>query len=110
MIPDLYEIVLLAVAAWRTFQLLSDDDILDRPRRWALHLGDQWEEEGDPVPDNYRFNAAAWLACPYCSGAWIGAAWWLAWLIAGDWALLFSTPLVISSVVIGLSKILFREQ
>lgn len=110
MIPSAYSLALLAAAAWRTFQLVADDDILDRPRRWALRLGQGWREEGDPVPDEYRVNWAAFLSCPYCAGFWIAAMWWLAWLAFGDWALLVATPFAISAAVVAGAKLLSREE
>ena len=48
-VPNWYELALLSLAAWRIFHLVSDDDILDRPRRWVLRLDPAWEKEGDPV-------------------------------------------------------------
>jgi hypothetical protein len=110
MFPDPYELVLLALASWRTFQLVADDDVFDRSRRWFLRLGSDWNEEGDPVPDAYRVGWAKFLTCPYCFGFWVSIAWWLAWVAVGDWAVALAVPMSISSLLIGLSKILAREE
>lgn len=108
-VPSWYELVLLALAAWRTFQLISDDDILDRPRRYLLRLGEEWEKDGDDVPDNYRFKLGEFVTCPYCAGFWISLAWWGAWQIDSHITLIVATPFVINAGVIGASKILGRE-
>src|SRR5687768_9313928 len=75
------EIVILGLAAWRIFQLLAFDDILDQPRRYITRLGEQWEKEGDVVPREYREKWALFLTCPYCLGFWLWAAWLIAWWI-----------------------------
>lgn len=77
-IPDPYEFILLGLAAWSVFHLLAHDDIVERPRRYILRLGKDWEKDGDPVPDDYRLKWAQFLTCPYCAGFWI----WVAWLVA----------------------------
>lgn len=107
-VPSWYELALLALAAWRVFQLVGDDDILDRPRRYLLRLGDQWEKEGDPVPDNYRINLGIFISCPYCAGFWIALAWWGAWQIWPHGSLVIAVPFAISAGVVGLAKILGR--
>lgn len=107
-IPNWYELVFLALAAWRTFQLVSDDDILDRPRRWLLRLDPAWEKDGDPVGDDYRFEWGSFITCVYCCGFWISVAWWGAWQIEPHWTLVAAAPFVINAGVIGASKILGR--
>jgi len=105
-IPNCFEFALLAVAAWRTFQLLAEDDILDRPRRWVLRLGD-WQppapgQREQPPPDDYRTYWGAFLTCPYCAGFWISLIWYLAWLAFGDWTVIVGLPLAINAgVVLG---------
>lgn len=109
-IPEVWPSILLALAAWRTFQLLVNDDILDRPRRWLLRLGNDWEKDGDPVPPEYRVRWALFLTCPYCFGAWVAIAWWVAWEIDDYWTEVISIPFALSAGVIGLSKILSQEE
>lgn len=107
-IPSWYGLVLLALAAWRVFQLVGDDDILDRPRRYLLRLGDDWEKDGDPVPFNYRANWGIWLTCPYCAGFWISVLWWGAWQLWPHGTLVVAVPFAINAGLIGASKILGR--
>lgn len=108
-IPNWYALILLAGAAWRTFQLISDDDILDRPRRWILRLGSEWEKEGDPVPDGYRLSLGDFITCPYCAGFWIALGWWGAWQIWPHGALVAAVPFVLSAAVVAQAKVLSRE-
>jgi hypothetical protein len=85
MIPSPFESLLLALAAYRAWRLLAEDEILDRPRRWLLRLGDDWQQEGDDVPDDYREKWALFLTCPWCAGAHISGLVYLAWLFTlGD--------------------------
>lgn len=98
-VPDWYETLLLSLAAFRLWRLISEDDILDRPRRRLLRLGDEWQEDGDPVPDDYRSGLASFLTCPWCSGAWLAGAWWLAWLAFDEWATGLAVPLAMSATV-----------
>ena len=108
-VPDWYEIILLSLAAWRVFQLIADDDILDRPRRYVTRLGSQWQKEGDATPSGYRFRLAEFITCPYCAGAWISLAWWGAWLIWPYGTVVAAVPFAISAGVVGAAKLLSRE-
>jgi hypothetical protein len=91
-IPDWWEAVLLSLAAWRVFQLLAEDDLLETPRRYVTdRISDYWQD---------------FLVCPYCLGAWVAVAWWGAWLAWGDSTLVVATPWALSAGVIGASKIL----
>ncbi len=109
-VPNWYEVLLLAVAAWRVFQLVAHDGILDRPRRWALRLGRDWQKDGDDVPEGFRAKWALFLECPYCAGAWIAGAWWVAWLIFPHATLVAATPFVLSAGVVALSKVLSMDE
>lgn len=109
-IPNWYALLLLFAAAWRVFQLIGHDDILDRPRRWVLRLGSDWQKEGDPVPESYRVKWGLFITCPYCAGFWIGLAWWGAWQFNEHWTEVVAVPFAISAGVIGLSKILSESE
>jgi Protein of unknown function (DUF1360) len=98
-VPDVWPFLLLAVAAYRMWHLLAEDTILDRPRRWFLRLGSDWQAEGDPVPPGYRAKHAEFLTCPWCAGFWIGVVWWAAWLAWPEAALIAAVPFAISAVV-----------
>ena len=103
-IPNWYSLILLFAAAWRTFQLIGHDDILDVPRRKILRLGRDWQKEGDPVPDNYRVKWGVFITCPYCAGFWIAVAWWLAWLIWPHATTLIAVPWAISATLAFFAK------
>lgn len=98
-VPDWWSLTLLALASFRTWRLLSEDEILDRPRRWLLRLGSEWQKEGDPVPAGYRLGWGAFLSCSWCMGLWASLAWWLAWQIDNKWTLIAATPFAISALV-----------
>ena len=98
-IPDWWEALLIALASYRMWRLLAEDDIFDRPRRWLLRLGSDWQKEGDPVPAGYRTKMAEWLTCPWCAGLWISFIWWGMWLWVGDWAAGIAAPFALSAAV-----------
>ena len=94
-IPSVYALGLLVLAAWRTFQLLSEDDILDTPRRRLVaHLSEYWED---------------FLSCVYCFGWWVSVGWWIAWQLWPHWTLVAAVPFAISALVIGTAKIVSSE-
>lgn len=78
-IPDWWETVLLALAAYRVWRLLAEDTILDRPRAWLVGLSG-WTA-GRPTPLSYRAWLAEFVTCPACFGFWVSLAWWLAFQI-----------------------------
>jgi hypothetical protein len=100
-IPDWWETVILGLAAWRVFHLLAFDDILDRPRRYITRLGPKWENEGDPVPSNYRVRLANFLVCPFCFGFWIALSWWGAWIIWPHETLVAGVPFMLSAALVA---------
>lgn len=99
MIPDLYEFVILALASYRTWRLVAEDELLDWPRRRVLRLG-QWREEGDVVPSDYREKLGSFIACPACLGFWISIVWYLAWVVFPYQTLIAGVVAAISSLVI----------
>ena len=107
--PDWYGIVLLALAAWRTFHLIAHDDILDKPRRRLLRLSKTWQQEGDATGPDYREKWAAFITCPYCAGFWIALAWWGAWQMWGHGTLVAAVPFAINAGVIGAQRVLSSE-
>jgi len=108
-VPNWYELLLLGLAAWRIFQLLAHDEILDRPRRYVTRLGRDWQKEGDPVPKAYREKWMLFLECPYCAGFWIAGLWWVSWLIWPHGTLVAATLFSLSALVIGANKVLSSE-
>jgi hypothetical protein len=83
-VPDWWTVTLLALAAFRSFQLLAADTILDRPREWLERKMPRGEE---------------FITCSYCAGGWISVGWWLAWTLSARWATIVAVPFAISGVV-----------
>ena len=95
-VPDWWEAVLLALAAWRVFQLIAEDEILNGPRRYVTgKLDEKWE---------------LFIECPYCAGFWIAVIWWIAWQVNEKWTLIVAVPWALSAGVIGASKILSSDE
>jgi hypothetical protein len=91
-VPDWWAATLLTLAAWRTFQLLSADDLLDTPRRYVTQrLSEYWQD---------------FITCPYCAGAWTAGAWWIAWQLWPHGTLVVAVPFVLSAGVIASAKLL----
>lgn len=96
MIPPVWQFILLALAAYRLWRLLADDDILERPRRYLLRLPRTWQE-GDSIPRKYRNEWALFLTCPWCAGAWVSLVTYIGWVATlGEW------PDSVSEVFVGL--------
>lgn len=106
---DWLTIAILGIAAWRTFNLLAHDKILDRPRRWALRLDPGWAKPGDATGDDYRLKWAIFLTCPYCAGFWISVAWFAAYQVSEFWTLFAAMAFVLNAIVVALAKILTPE-
>ncbi len=95
-VPDWYALVLLGLAAYRTWRLLAEDDITDKARRYVTRLGPKWQQEGDPIPDGYRFKAMQFINCPWCLGFWAAAAWWGLWQAWGHGTLVAASLAALS--------------
>lgn len=85
MIPEPWEAVILALAAWRLWLLLAEDTILDVPREAALRRLDRKGE--------------LFITCPRCAGFWIGLVLYVAWWLWGDSTLYVALPFAINAVV-----------
>jgi hypothetical protein len=108
--PGAWQFILLALAAYRVYRLIAEDTILDRPRRWLVRLGSDWQTEGDPVPKAYRTKFAAFITCPWCCGAHVSWVIWLCWQWEPHWTLVLCTPFALSAVVGLTAKNLDREE
>lgn len=95
-VPSWWEFLLLALAAWRIFRLIAEDEILNRPRRWVLNLDPDWEEGEDPN-DDYRFEWGAFLTCPWCAGAWVSFGWYAFWIWQPHATLVLATFFALSA-------------
>ena len=107
-IPDWYQLAIVGIAAWRVFNLVAYDKILDRPRNWLLGLPWAWNT-GDTIPDRYRMKWALWVTCPYCAGFWVGLVWFAAFEITSFWTTFVAIPFVLNAITIALAKILTPE-
>lgn len=84
-LPNWYELVLLALATYRTFRLIADDVIFDRPRIWLVgKLGKPFEE---------------WATCPWCAGFWLSLLWWIAFELWPHGTPIAAVPFAISALV-----------
>lgn len=104
-IPNWYQMLLLAGAAFRIWRLLAEDDLLDWPRRKLLRLG-EWREEGDLIPANYHRSLGKFLTCSWCFGAWVALIWWMAWEVWPHGTIIAAVPWVLSAVVGAIAKLL----
>lgn len=102
-IPTWYGLVLLSLAAFRTYRLIGRDTILDPVRKWAVGLPSNWQE-GQPVPADYREKLAVFLECGWCSGFWNALAWWGLWLISHTWATWAAVPWALAAIVALVEK------
>lgn len=107
-VSDEFEIILVAIAAWRTFNLIAFDKVLNQPRQWLVKLGWDWKE-GDEIPEQYKLDWAYFLTCPYCAGFWISFVWWVAWLIAPHPVAIFAVLFFFATTVVALAKPLTPE-
>jgi hypothetical protein len=92
-VPNWYELLLLAAAAFRTWKLIGDDTILDWPRKRSHELAFKL---GGPKAKDYWETL---LECPWCAGFWISIAWWGAWEAWPHGTLIATVPLAISAAV-----------
>jgi hypothetical protein len=90
-IPESFEFILLALAAFRVWKFLADDTLLDPLRDRLLDLF-----ESHPRAATYLTE---FFVCPWCFGAHISLAWWVAWLIWPTGTLIVATPWALSAVV-----------
>jgi hypothetical protein len=97
-VPSWLALVLLALAAFRTWRLVARDTVLDRPRQWAVNLPVDWQD-GDPIPDDYRENLALWIECMWCQGFYQALAWWVAWLLWPHFTLWLAVPWALSALL-----------
>ena len=104
-VPDWWEALLLAAAAWRVFYLLAFDDIVDRPRRYVTRTPKSWKE-GDSAPSTYLAWLGEFIECPYCLGLWVALAWWGAWQVWPSETLIAAVPLMLSAAVVAAHKAL----
>lgn len=94
-VPDWWEALLLALASWRVFVLLAEDDITERPRRY--------------VTDRVSKKFSDFLTCPYCLGFWIAVGWWVAWQLWEHGTLVAAAVLAINAGLIAVYHVLSSD-
>lgn len=93
-VPNWYELILLSLAAFRTFRLIAADTILDGPRERIIQRA-AWQ-----LPNGkYRKKLDEWVHCPWCMGFWVSLIWWGFYLITPEWSVRLAVPWAISAVV-----------
>lgn len=85
MIPEPWAFALLALAVFRLWKLLADDEVLDTPRRWLIRR----------IPEKLEVG----LVCPWCLGGWLCVGVWALWWYWPTFTLEVSTPLALSAAV-----------
>lgn len=90
--PNWYGLLLLGLAAFRTWKLLGEDTILGRPRAWLLA--------------RFPGYMAEMVECPYCLGAWISFGWWGGWQASPHWTLVAAAPFAISTLLVAAERLI----
>lgn len=98
-VPHPWAALIMVAAAYRVWRLFAEDEILTSVRRWVTRLPQDWVE-GEPVPDEYRLELAAFISCPACFGFWISLVIWTMWEVSSFWTEVFAMPFAISAGVI----------
>lgn len=107
--PDWWQFILIALAVLRLYWLLSSDTVLDKPRSKALRLATDWST-GQPIPSNYRARLGEFLLCSRCLGFWLSLAWWGAWQLWPNGAVVVAVPFALSCVVALLADLTEGEE
>ena len=108
-VPNWYELLLLGAASFRVWRLLAEDDITNKARRYVTRLGPDWQKEGDPIPNGYRFQVMQFILCPWCLGFWVTLAWWGAWQAWGHGTLVVAAVAALSLFAPLLERVLSDE-
>ena len=88
-IPDWWAFAILALAVFRIYRLIAEDDIADRPREWALgKLAEERLTKLDKL-----------IVCPWCLGFHVSWVLWLFWLWQPEWTVGLCIPFALSAVV-----------
>ena len=98
MIPGWWQFLLLALAAYRVWRLLAEDEILDGPRARLLGAAGWRPDHGDP-PAGFRYGLSGFITCPWCLGFWITVAAWAAWRLAPGLTVEAAVPFALSATV-----------
>jgi hypothetical protein len=120
--PDLWQFVLLALAAFRIYRLGARDTITEPVRAAVTYeddasvsLDDAPDDEGltvigldDDLPMSLRVYASTLIRCPWCAGFYVSAAVWGAWELWPRPTLFLAAPWALSAAVALAAKNLDR--
>lgn len=101
-IPGWFTFLLLALASYRTWRLLAEDDILNPLRNRLLRMENpDWEDAPgkDWTGESYRAGLGAFIGCPWCLGFWVVLAWWGAWQVWEFGTEVAAVPMALSALV-----------
>lgn len=120
--PDWYPLILLSLATFRCYRLVAADSITARWRAWLTGYYDSGVQVGSMAPpwrrpshgEHFRARPSrvglrTFIACRWCTGWWIGCAWFAAWLWQPSATLTASIPFTVSAVAALVSKNLDAE-
>lgn len=109
--PGWWTVVLLALAAFRTYRLAARDTITE-PIRGAVTYPDEEAVTLDHVPVDrirvvgevelpkpLRVYVSTLLRCPWCLGFYSSVGWWLAWSAEPRWTLWIAVPWALSGLL-----------
>jgi hypothetical protein len=113
-----WQLVLLALAAFRITRLVGWDDLTITPRRWLTGLGDTdhealaehvddlaergidaWQTRPAPLISKQRFYLSRMIRCPWCFGWWCSLTIWIAWEAWPHAIFVAAAPFAISALV-----------
>jgi hypothetical protein len=96
MIPEPYELVLLALIAYRVWRFIAVDTVFEKVRHKLVRLPKTWVE-GQSLPKSYRNGLAEFLNCPWCAGLWVAGIVYVLWICTlGEW------PDSVTDIAVGL--------
>jgi hypothetical protein len=101
LIPQPYELALLALAVFRLTRLVGWDTITTKVREWVTG----YDDDGAPVDvildrdRGWRPYANALIRCPWCVGFWLSLIAYGSWLATSTGTLVAASPLAISALV-----------
>lgn len=102
-IPDWWTFALLALAAYRLWSLLAEDDLTSELRLQAV----TWVER---KTNQQRADALYDFAtCPWCCGWWIALGWWLAYQLWEHATVAVAVPFALSVGVGALASVLRKD-
>jgi len=93
-IPSVWEFALGALAVFRIYRLIAEDEIAQRPRDWAA----------DWIEDHLDRDLTVLITCPWCLGTYLTLAAWGFWLLAPTAATFLAAPLAFMAIVALISK------